>query len=86
MATYNKKGKKPSSKEEKRTKVEEESTTAEVFNTLDETAGKTEAWVAKNQKYIYIIVGLAAVVVLGYLGFQKFIQEPKEAEAANEMF
>ncbi len=86
MATYNKKGKKPSSKEEGKTRVEKESTTAEVFNTLDEGAGRTEAWVAKNQKYIYIIVGLAAVIVLGYLGFQKFIQEPKEAEAANEMF
>ena len=86
MATYNKKGKKPLSKEDQKTRVEKESTTAEVFNTLDEGAGRTEAWVAKNQKYIYIIVGLAAVVVLGYLGFQKFIQEPKEAEAANEMF
>jgi len=86
MATYNKKGKKPSSKEEKRTKIEEESTTAEVFNTLDEGAGKAEAWVANNQKYIYIIVGLATVIVLGYLGFQKFIQGPKETEAANEMF
>jgi tetratricopeptide (TPR) repeat protein len=86
MATYNKKGRKPSNKEEQKTKIEEQSTTAEVFNTLDEGAGKTEAWVAKNQKYIYVIVGLAAIIVLGYLGFQKFIQEPKEAEAANEMF
>lgn len=86
MATYKKKGYKPSNKEEQANKTEDESTTAEVFNTLDEGANKTEAWVASNQKYIYVIVGLAAVVVLGYLGWQRFIQEPKEAEAANEMF
>ncbi len=86
MATYKKKGHKPSNKEEQAKKVEDESTTAEVFNTLDEGANKTEAFVAENQKYIYVIVGLAAVVILGYLGWQRFIQEPKEIEAANEMF
>lgn len=86
MATYKKKGSKPSTKEERKNQVEEESTTAEVFNTLDEGAGRTEEWVAENQKWIYIIVGLAAVVVLGYLGWQRFIQEPKELEASNEMF
>ncbi|WP_081210182.1 tetratricopeptide repeat protein [Salegentibacter sediminis] len=85
MATYKKKGYKPSNKEERKQKVEDESTTAEVFNTLDEGASKTETWVADNQKYIYIIVGVAIVAVLGYLGWQRFIQEPKEAEAANEM-
>ncbi len=86
MATYKKKGHKPTTKEDRRKKVEEESTTAEVFNTLDEGANKTEEWVAHNQKYIYVIVGLAALIILGYLGFSKFIQEPKEQEAANEMF
>lgn len=86
MATYKKKGHKPSNKEEQAKKVEDESTTAEVFNTLDEGANKTEEFVAKNQKYIYVIVGLAAVVILGYLGWQRFVQEPKELEAANEMF
>ncbi len=86
MATYKKKGHKPSNKEEQQKQVEEQSTTAEVFNTLDEGAGKTEEWVASNQKYIFIIIGLAAVLILGYLGFQRFIQEPKEQEAANEMF
>ena len=86
MATYKKRGYKPSTSAEQETAVEEESTTAEVFNTLDEGAGKTEAWVAKNQKYIFIIIGAAALVVLGYLGYQQFIQEPNETEAANEMF
>lgn len=86
MATYKKKGHKPANKEEEAQQVEDHSTTAEVFNTLDEGANKTEAWVAKNQKYIYVIVGLAAVVILGYLAYDRFVQEPNEREAANEMF
>ena len=85
MATYKKKGYKPSNKEEQQKHVEEESTTAEVFNTLDEGAGRTETWVAENQNYIYIIVGVAIVAVLGYLGYERFISEPKQEEAANEM-
>ena len=86
MATYKKRGYKPNTKEEEQNSVEDQSTTAEVFNTLDEGASKTEEWVARNQKYIFVIIGLAAVVILGYLAYQEFIQEPKEAEAANEMF
>ena len=85
MATYKKRGYKPSNKEEKEQVAEQESTTAEVFNTLDEGASRTETWVANNQKYIYIIVGVAIVGVLGYLGYNRFIQEPKQIEAANEM-
>ena len=42
-------------------------------------------WVAANQKYILGAVGVIAVVILGYLGFQKFIQEPKEEEAAPQI-
>lgn len=86
MATYKKRGYKPGTKEEQQNAVEDQSTTAEVFNTLDEGAGKTEEWVARNQKYIFIIIGVAALVILGYLAYEEFIQEPKEAEAANEMF
>jgi len=63
-----------------------ESTTAEVFNTLDETASKTEEWVAGNQKYIFIGIGAIAFVLLGYLIYSKVFSAPKEAEAANEVF
>ncbi len=86
MATYKKRGYKPKSKAEEVEQIEDNSTTAEVFNTLDEGASRTEEWVAANQKYILGAVGIIAIVILGYLGFQKFIQEPKEQEAANEMF
>jgi tetratricopeptide (TPR) repeat protein len=86
MATYNKRGYKPKTKEEKVEEVEQHSTTAEVFNTLDETASKTEAFVEKNQKYIFIIIGIVAAVVLGYLGYNEFIAKPKQATAMNDMF
>lgn len=86
MATYKKRGYKPKTKEEKQEVIEQDSTTAEVFNTLDESASKTEAWIEKNQKFILGFVGVVAVAVLGYLAFQQFVQEPKEEEAMNEMF
>jgi len=86
MATYNKRGKKGKSKEEKEYNIETGSTTAEVFNKLDESASKTEAFVEKNQKYIFVIIGLVAVVVLGYLGYTEFIAKPKQANAMNDMF
>jgi len=94
MATYNKRGyKAPKEKEEKDStfiedvKVDEkDSTTAGVFNSLDETASKTEEWVARNQKYIFGVVAAIALVTVSYLMYQKFIVQPKEDEAATEMF
>ncbi|MBJ6366954.1 tetratricopeptide repeat protein [Snuella sedimenti] len=86
MATYSKRGYKPKNKVEKEQNIEEGSTTAEVFNTLDETASKTEAFVEKNQKYIFIIIGLVALVVLGTLGYKEFIAKPKQITAMNDMF
>lgn len=86
MATYKKRGYKPKTKAEKEIELEDGSTTAEVFKTLDEGATRTEAWVEKNQKLIFGIVAAVAVSVLGYILYQKFIFEPKQAEAANEVY
>jgi len=86
MATYKKRGYKPKTKAEKELEIEDGSTTAEVFNTLDQGASKTEAWVEKNQKAIFIVVVAAAVAVLGYILYQKFIMEPKQMEATNEVY
>ena len=96
MATYNKRGyKAPKEKEVKEEVVNEEqqvildgknSTTADVFSKLDETASKTEDWVAKNQKIIIGLVAGIAVATIGYLACQKFIEAPKQDEAASEMF
>ena len=67
MATYKKRGyRKPKEKVEEVVSesltndvegyVEGESTTEEVFNSLDESANKAEEWVAENQKYIFGVV------------------------------
>ncbi|KAB8155267.1 hypothetical protein EZY14_005100 [Kordia sp. TARA_039_SRF] len=89
MATYKKRGYKVKTKVEKEKEVSAEeidSTTAEVFNTLDEKASKTEEWVAKNQKFIFIGIGAIAVALLGYLIYTKIFAAPKEVEAANEVY
>ena len=86
MATYKKRGYKPKTKKEKEEIVEESSATAEVFNTLDEGASKTEEWFVKNQNYIIGAITAIALIVLGYLGYNKFFAEPQEKEAMNEMY
>ena len=86
MATYKKRGGKPESKAEKLSQIEEESTTAEVFNTLDQGASKSEAWIEKNQKAILGVIIVIALCVLGYFLYNQYIKAPKEAEAMNEMF
>ena len=95
MATYIKRGYKAPKPEEAQVENEfeeveavdvQDSTTAEVFNTLDEKASRTEEWVAKNQKVILGIVGAIAIGTLGYLLFNRFVVEPKEEKAANEIF
>ena len=97
MATYNKRGyKTPKEKEGKAENTnfvddkvdvnEADSTTAGVFSKLDEGASKTEEWVEKNQKYIFGILAAVALITIGYLLYNKYVAEPKQDTAANEMF
>ncbi|WP_407557009.1 tetratricopeptide repeat protein [Winogradskyella sp. 4-2091] len=86
MATYNKRGYKPKTQKEKVEIVEEESTTAEVFNSLDEGASKAEEWAVRNQKYIIGAVAIIALIVLAVMAYNKFVAEPKEKDAMNEMY
>ena len=96
MATYNKRGyKTPKEKEEKvgtnfvdeTINVNEaESTTAGVFSKLDQGASKTEEWVERNQKYIFGLLAAVALITVGYLLYNKYVAEPKQDTAANEMF
>ncbi|NJM78652.1 MAG: tetratricopeptide repeat protein [Flavobacterium sp.] len=94
MATYNKRGyKAPKPKDvlDNENDLEEvtnsgESTTEEVFNTLDATASRTEEWVAKNQKLILGIVGAIALVTIGYLAYNKFVVEPKAEAGLNDIY
>ena len=98
MATFNKRGyKAPKEKEEKgvNTNVadieqinvdEKDSATAKAFDTLDQTASKAEDFVAKNQKYILGFLAVVALATVSYLLYQKFVAEPKQQEAAEELF
>ncbi|NDP26033.1 MAG: hypothetical protein GZ087_01200 [Flavobacterium sp.] len=92
MATYNKRGYKPAKEKEGKEVtedikvIEKNSATAGVFSTLDETASKTEDFVARNQKIIIGIVGAIALLTVGYLAYQKFVAAPKEEDAATQMF
>ena len=85
MATYKKRGYKPKNKKEQEEQLHDESTTAEVFDTLDEKASKTEEFISSNQNLILGVIAVIAVAVLGYLGYQNFILGPKEKEASGEM-
>ncbi|UCE93840.1 MAG: tetratricopeptide repeat protein [Flavobacteriaceae bacterium] len=83
MATYKKRGNKV--KKGNQANIEDQSTTAEVFNTLDETASRSEQWVEKNQKIIFTGLIVVAGIILAFLAYNKYIVEPKEKEAADEL-
>ncbi|WP_397446800.1 tol-pal system YbgF family protein [Polaribacter sp. R77954] len=85
MATYKKRGYKPKNKSEEQQVENMDSTTAEVFNTLDETASKSEQWIEKNSKVLFGSLVVIVVVFLGYLGYNKYIVEPNELDASNEL-
>lgn len=83
MATYKKR---PTKKAKNQVEnIEKDSTTAEVFNTLDQTASKSESFVMKYQNAILYGIGIIAVVILGTIGYKQFILEPKESAAADEL-
>lgn len=86
MATYKKRGFKPKNKAEEKELEAQKSTTAEVFSTLDESASRSEQWVSRNQNYILGAIAVIAVVVLGYLAYNQFVQNPREESAANELY
>ena len=83
MATYKKKASK--SKEIIQETIKDNSTTAEVFDTLDETASKSEQWIEKNSKPLFYGLVFVAAAILGSLGYNTYIVEPTEKEAADEL-
>lgn len=85
MATYKKRGYKPKNKNEEQQVDNMDSTTAEVFNTLDETASKSEQWIEKNSKVLFSALVSIVVIFLAFLGYNKYITEPNELEASNEL-
>ena len=98
MATFNKRGyKAPKEKEDKGVNTfvddieqvnvdEKDSATAKAFDTLDQSASKAEDFVAKNQKVILGFLTVVAIATVSYLLYQKFVAEPNQDTAANELF
>ena len=86
MATYKKRGFKKKVSSNKAEALENKSTTANVFNTLDDGSSKTQKWVEKNQNIILVVVGVISLMVIGFFMYSKLIIEPKESKAFNEMY
>ena len=82
MATYKKK----SVKSKSSLKAKNIESTKQVFDTLDDSASKTETFV--NQYQNYIIGAILSVLVLfsAYYAYDKFIIQPKTVESNLEIF
>ena len=85
MATYKKRGAKKSISKPEVQEQEMESTTAEVFESLDVGASKTEEFVAGNQNIILSLIGTITVVVLGYLAYDAYVATPNRETAVSEL-
>ena len=83
MATFNRRGYKNSKSDQ--AQKGEKSQTAEVFESLDSTANKSEQWILKNQNIILTFIGVISLSVLSYLGYERFISDPNEKEAISEL-
>lgn len=53
---------------------------------INDIITKAEAFIEKYKNTILIVVATIVVVVLGYFGLKKWYFEPREKEAAGEMF
>ena len=53
---------------------------------VEVTLSKTERYIEDNKKSLSIIIGVIILIVGGYLGFKKFVVEPQEKEASEQIF
>ena len=86
MATYKKRGFKNKASSSKAQALENKSTTANVFNTLDEGSSQTQQWVERNQNKILSLVAVISIIVIGVFAYSKLIKEPNESNAFNKMY
>lgn len=52
----------------------------------DEVLGKSEAFVIKHKNKFIGVIAAIVVIVAGYLAYNTFVAEPREAEAAKAIF
>lgn len=60
--------------------------TEEKIIVVQDALSNTEQFIEKNQKILIIILGVIAVIVLGYMGFKKLYVAPQNEEAQSQMF
>ena len=84
MATYKKRGAKKAQNTQQSQATE--SRTEEVFSNLDTGATRLERLIAAYQRQILGLIFGIILVVLGYLGYQNLILNPKIEEANVEIF
>lgn len=56
------------------------------FVKLEETLSRTELYIEDNQKKLTIIIVAIALLVAGYMSYNKFVAEPAEYRAQQEIF
>lgn len=86
MVTYKKRGFRNRASKGKLGEIETKSTTASVFNSLDEGSSRTQKWVEKNQNIILYAVAFICISVLAFFGYTEYVVKPNENEALNKMF
>ena len=70
MATYKKRSFKKNSSTYKQKGNDQESSTANVFNTLDEGSSQTQQWIERNQNKILGLVAIISIIVIGVFVFR----------------
>lgn len=53
---------------------------------VEDALSKSEQFIEKNQRIITIVIGLVVVLILAYLGYQRYFLIPKNKEAQAQMF
>ena len=58
----------------------------EELESVGRALSKSEAFIEKNQKPIFIGVGVVVLIVLAIMAFHNFYQKPREIAAENAMY
>lgn len=53
---------------------------------VEEALSKSEQFIEKNQNILLGVVAVIVLIIVGYIGFNRYIIEPREQEAKAEMF
>ena len=86
MATYKKRSFKKNPTSSNPGSIDNKSTTANVFNKLDQGSSKTQLWVQNNKNKILVLIAIMVLSLIGAFSYYKLVIEPNEREALNKMY